>query len=194
MKFVFEFLKTTAVTGFVVLLPVGLALAAIEELFDTVVLITQPLAAYFLEDEFLSGTVIAIIFLFLLFFFVGVIATSRTGKQFGHWLEKTFLKKLGIYSMLKHFTQQFSNNNDKEGYFPAVLTQGDTQVLAFIIEEHKNKRLTVFIPHAPMGISGTVQCVSPEHVSKLNASRMDILDCQRYWGLGTKALLEQIKP
>lgn len=191
MKPAFEFLKTTSVNGFLILLPVGLAIVAIEELFDVAVLITQPIASYFSGNDLLSGTAIAVVLLFLLFFFVGFTARSRTGKYIGRWLEKTILEKLGIYSMLKHFTQQFNNNDDMEGYLPAVLTDGDTQVLVFIIEEHKNKRLTVFIPHAPMGVSGTVQCVSPERVRKLNVSRVDILDCQRYWGLGTKALLEQ---
>jgi uncharacterized membrane protein len=70
-----------------------------------------------------------------------------------------------------------------------VLTQGDSEILAFLFEEHRNGKLTVFIPTAPMDAMGSIQCVLQGSVRELDVHRTAILDCLRYWGLGTKVLL-----
>jgi uncharacterized membrane protein len=63
-------------------------------------------------------------------------------------------------------------------------------MLAYIVEEHADGNLTVFVPLASTPGVGTIQIVGNAKVEKLDASMMDTLGCLFNWGSGTEALLK----
>jgi hypothetical protein len=66
-------------------------------------------------------------------------------------------------------------------------------MLAYIVEEHADGKLTVFVPLGSTPGVGTIQIVGHAKVKKLDASMMDTLGCLFNWGSGTEALLKTHK-
>ena len=73
----------------------------------------------------------------------------------------------------------------------AVATIRDSDMLAFIVEEHDNGDFTVFVPSAPTPTIGSVHCMRPEKVRKLDVPMSAAVNSLMQWGIGSKELFAQ---
>ena len=194
MKRIVEFIKTSVIGGFFVILPVALILFLLVELAEIVILITEPVTEH-LPIETLGGievaTLVAIVLILGACFVTGLAMRTQIGVRFGELVERFGLNRLPGYTLLKSLTQSFSGVQDGSAFAVAVATIRDSDVLGFIIEEHDNGDFTVFVPAAPTPTIGTVYCLKPEKVRKLDVPMSEAVNCIMQWGIGSKALFAQ---
>lgn len=92
---------------------------------------------------------------------VGLFHESVLGKQIGLWLERRVLNRFGPYAMLRSFSRRLSGGDVPGQLQPALLTVGASAwMLAYIVEEHGDGNLTMFVPSAAAPGIGNIQVVA----------------------------------
>ena len=181
--------------GFLLLLPLILSYLLIGALFELLMVLTVPITDL-LPGDFLSGEwsdpIVAAALLLLLCFVFGLADRTETFRRAMDWMEERILRRFAPYSVLKDFSRRLSGSDVPEKLHPALLSTGDgARMLVFIVEEHANDQLTLFVPFASMPGIGHIQIVPAARVEKLDASMMDTLGALFNWGDGTEALLSR---
>ena len=76
---------------------------------------------------------------------------------------------------------------------PALTEIEEALVPAFIIEELKDGRFTVFVPSVPTPFAGAVYILTPERVHPLDVPFTEALKSVSRWGSGSKDLVAAMK-
>ena len=196
MKKLLEFLKTTALGGLFVLLPVLLLYLLLSEALGLIVALATPIADLFPKgtfDEIKHPVVMGLILIVGLSFMIGLVLRSENGRRLGRWIERTVLDRLPVYKALKSLTTGFTEAGKDGGAFKtAVLnsTAGECEIV-YIIEDHGNGYLTVLVPWAPTAFSGSVKVVNQDRLEILDANLGDVSRVLSHWGVGVRELLEK---
>jgi uncharacterized membrane protein len=195
MKRFGEFLKTTALGGFLVLLPLLLLYLLLGQMLGLVIVIATPLA-----DLFPAGTfdrlpfheIIAFGLITGASFLIGIFMRIAYARRLGQWAENTVLQRMPMYSLLKTVTSSLTENEDDDGFIPAIMTlPTGNQVLVAIVEDRGGELLTVFQPSCPTPTVGTLQLVKRDRVRKLDVKLLDVTKVLSEWGVGMQALLNE---
>ncbi len=194
MKGTLDFVKTTAVGGFFVVLPVALVLFLFGKAVAALVMFVAPLLGDLTLRQIGGvgvGTLLAVLLVFLLCFATGLLVRTHLGRLSGNWLELRLLGRLPGYRMLKNLTRRFSGEEGTE-FAPALvdLYGGESRALALIVEELDNGMLTVFLPLAPTPTLGQLHLVRPEKVTRLQAPMGAVLNSIMQWGVDSKKLFQ----
>ncbi len=107
MKQLFEFLKTTALGGVFVLLPVLLLYLLLSEALDLIVALATPIADLFPKGTFEKvefPVIVGLILILGVSFLIGLGLRSEKGRGIGRWIERTVLDRLPAYNALKRLT------------------------------------------------------------------------------------------
>ena len=190
-----RFLGNRFVVGFLLLLPLLLSYLLIGALFDMLMALTAPITDVLPETIFpdkwthrftAAGVLIVICLL------IGLFDESETGKRIGSWIERKVLNRFAPYALLRSLSSRLSGRDVPGQLQPALLAVApDVRMLAYIVEEHADGNLTLFVPLGSTPGVGTIQIVANAKVEKLEASMMDTLGCLFNWGSGTEALLKK---
>lgn len=175
-----NFLFTTFIGGFVVLLPFAIFVLLIKLILGIVVGILSPLTNL-LKNEFnlpvpdyLVSTV-AIAIVVLVCFLIGLTIKTQIGrKSFGH-LERTYLLRLPLYGTIKETVQQFTGAK-KMPFSEVVLVNvfnNGTRMTGFITDEHISGNFTVFVPTGPNPTNGFIFHVKADQIERLEGVKMD---------------------
>ena len=109
---------------------------------------------------------------------IGLFDESETGKRMGNWLERKVLNRFAPYALLRSLSSRLSGRDVPGQLQPALLAVApDARMLAYIVEEHADGNLTLFVPLGSTPGVGTIQIVGQAKVEKLDASMMDTLGC-----------------
>jgi uncharacterized membrane protein len=127
MKRCSEFLKTTALGGLLVLVPVIVLYLLISEVLQIAVTLATPIADHFPK--------------------IGLILRSEAGRRIIEWIEKNVFGRLPAYDALKGLTKSFVGSNEGVVFRPALLmtSEGERQP-AYVVEEHGDRQLTLLVP------------------------------------------------
>ncbi|MEJ2286213.1 MAG: hypothetical protein P8X85_21775 [Desulfobacterales bacterium] len=193
MKKLLEFLKTTALGGLFVLLPVLLLYLLLSEALGLIVALATPIADLFPKgtfDEINHPVVMGLILIMGVSFVIGLALRSESGRRLGLWIERTVLGRLPAYKALKNLTTGFTDSGKDGAFKTAVLnsTGGDREIV-FIIEDHGNGYLTVLQPWAPTAFSGSVKVINQDRLEVLDANLGDVSRALSHWGVGVRDLL-----
>ena len=193
MRNLASFVKTTVVGGFFVVVPVVLAFLIVDETLELVVVIADPIADLFpiegLEPE-TEKTLVGILLIVLISFLTGLATRTEIGARFGGWVEGLVLERLPGYKLFKSVSRRFAGDERDARFLPAVVTTPfGTRMLAFIVEEHENGDMTVFIPSAPTPAVGAIHIVGKEQVRKLDVPITSVATCFWEFGMGAGQLL-----
>jgi uncharacterized membrane protein len=192
MKRLAEFLKTTALGGLFVILPVLLLYLLLAEAIDLIIMVATPIA-----DLFPAGTfdhlefpgVIALLLILSVSFLFGLGIRSRTGRSAGLWFERVILGRLPAYTAIKRLTTGFLEAGEK-GVRAAVLTNSeDEREIVYLIEDHGDGEVTVLQPWAPAAFAGSIKIVSRERIKILDSNLGDVSMIMSHWGVGALDLL-----
>ena len=193
MKRIAEFLKATTVGGLFVLLPViivaGLIGHGVSSVRNAVQALIEKIAGeHAVSEEF--PLLIAIVFLLGLSFFLGIGMVSGKGRKVGNWLERTVLSRIPGYSALKLVFSGFGAA-EKEGAVKTGLLTLDEGIkcVVFVMEDHGDGWLTVFVPETPNPTTGTVQFVRSDLVAILPARLPEVGPALQHWGIGMGAIV-----
>jgi len=195
MKRLTEFLKTTALGGLFVLLPVLLLYLVLAETLELVVALATPIADLFPEgtfDKITSPVIIALILIVGVSFLVGLGLRLGVARRLGRSIELSVLNHLPMYNVLKSLTLGFTEAGENAAFRPAVLmSQDGCRELAYVVEDHNDGNVTVLLPWAPMAFTGSVKIVNRERIETLDVNLGEFTKVLSHWGVGVRDLAER---
>jgi uncharacterized membrane protein len=194
-KFI-DFVKTTVLAGFFVLLPVVVVLGLIGWVGATVIGVLKPVMAIFAIKSvggMVSAALGALLLLLVVCFLTGFFVRMHIGMVTKDWLEGFLLDRLPGYTMFKNLTRRLAGEEGIE-FAPALvdLYGSESWAVGFIVEEHEGGQFTVFVPVSPMPTVGQVYLVPESRVKKLEAKFVDVVNSLTQWGVGSDKILRHL--
>jgi uncharacterized membrane protein len=193
MKKILEFLKTSAIGGLFILLPVLLLYLLLKEIFDLVVELATPIADLFPKDTFEVlhfPTVMAMILILGVSFLLGLTLHSSALRGAGSWIERRLLDPIPGYKALKSLTGGFAKAGRESAFRSALLNSPDgTAELVYVVEELADGRVTVLVPWSPASFAGVIKIVEQDSLRILDASLGKASEVVAHWGVGMGKLL-----
>jgi uncharacterized membrane protein len=193
MRHLLEFLKTTVIGGFLVLLPVVAVLVLIGIALHSVIGIIAPMAANLpikTIGGYAAATLLAVLLILGFCFLAGLLVQLRLGQLVQSWLESHLLRRLPGYTMVKNLTRQVAGQEGTE-FAPALidLYGSEARVIGLIMEELDDGRMTVFVPLSPTSTLGQVYILPAAKVTKLKARFLDVANTLTQWGAEAEKVL-----
>lgn len=197
MKTLLDNMKKAIIDGFFIVLPALLILMLLEETLQMLNEIAKPVAAQIPVNNLLginTSTWLAILLILFLLFFVGTIAHTAMGLRVGDWLTNNLLYRLPGYKLVHTISRQFAGTETDSLFAPAIVSMPlDTEVIAFITEEHDSGDYTILIPNAPTPMVGTIHFVKRDKVRKIDVPLNKVIDCVMKWGIGSAEIFSKSK-
>ena len=195
MRQLIEFLKTTALGGLFVLLPVLLVYLILAEALELIVALASPIADLFPKgtfDEVKLPVIMGLILIVVLSFIIGLGLRSEIGRRLGGWIERVVLGRMPMYNVLKSLTTGFRERGEDGAFTPAMVTsaEGDRE-LAYVIEDHGDGYMTVLLPRAPAALAGPLRIVTRDRVEILDTNLGEFTKVLSQWGVGVHELLDK---
>jgi len=164
MKRLKNFINTTLLGGFIVLLPLAIVALLAKSILGIISRMLLPIATLIhrvLNVEFppIFYNVVAFVLVILLFFFLGLFVRTRIGKNIFESFESKYLAKLPLYSVIKKTVQQFSGVQ-KMPFSEVVLVDAygsGVLMTGFLTDSNPELGIyTVFVPTAPNPTNGFI--------------------------------------
>ncbi len=196
MKTIAEFFKNTIIGGLLVLLPLLLLWGLSAQAFGVVVKIAAPIV-HLLPKDVLADTPrlkqsVAVVLLIGASFIFGVLLRAAFVRRMQQWVEDRTLARLPVYTLMKNLVSGAVQPKSSEGFKPAMLLLSEgMQRPAYVIEDHGDGNLTVFLPSAPAAFSGMVHVVSRDRVVFLNVTLLELMRSITQYGAGLRELLKK---
>jgi len=195
MKRLSSFLKSMAVGGLLVILPMGILVFVVTWFFAKVRDAIHPLTTFVINRspiEGLTADLIVIVVLIAACVAIGALVRTKLGGWLHRVLEAKLLLKAPGYSLIKETVTQFLGTK-KSPFSSVALVQifgNETLASAFVTDEHDDGSFTVFVPTGPNPTSGNIfhlpGCfVHPVDVGVEDAMRT-IISC----GAGSQVLIK----
>jgi uncharacterized membrane protein len=193
MKQLLEFLKTTALGGLFVLLPLVLFYLLLSELLQVVVALATPIADLFPKgtfDQVKMPVVIGIILIVGASFLFGLALRSASLRRLGLWIERTLLDRLPLYNAVKRMGRGLVGAQEGSAFRSGVFnsSNGEKEIV-YVIEDHGDGQMTILCPFAPASFAGSVKIVSADRIEILETSFGDASRVIAHWGVGARELL-----
>jgi uncharacterized membrane protein len=157
------FIRATTIGGLFVLLPVVL----VALLFSKAVGVARAAAAEIIG--LLTGRVPhavqfpllgAILLVIAVSFLLGLIMLSRRAAQSQRRIEQVVLMRVPGYAAVKNILYGLVRTESEGMVRPALLSlSSEKHCFVFLMEEHGDGRVTIFVPGSPSAASGSVQIV-----------------------------------
>jgi uncharacterized membrane protein len=192
MKPPFEFMKSTLLSGVLVILPLGL----VAIIFLKIVGMIAPLATPFVEwlpHSLRFPTLIAVLLLVAVCLLVGLLAQTRAGRGLGTSCEDAILNRIPGYSMVRSLTRRIGNVEESEKFATALVEIEEALVPAFVVEEQADGSYTVFVPSAPTPAVGAIYIIARERVHFVDVSFLKTVKCISSWGIGAGELYRAMR-
>lgn len=198
MKKISEPITTTAARGLFILLPILILFLLIGEIFQLIVALATPLADLIFPPDSLENVneevLLAIAILFVFSLLIGLLAKSIIGKKWGQRVEKNTLGRIPMYRAVKRLTSGFTDAGGDTAFIPGLLNSAaGEQDLVFIIEDHKNGKLTVMLPWAPAAFAGSLKVVDAAKVELVDTNIGEYSKILSLWGVGLPKVLNKNK-
>jgi uncharacterized membrane protein len=179
----------TVVYGLFIIVPVAVVFLLLVKLTEILEKVAAPLG---LESSFgaaivlLIAIVIAVLMVLSFSWIVGSIMRRAVSYE---KFEATILNQIPGYQIIAKVAKGFSEG--EVSYPPALieLHGPGAAVLGFVMEEHDNGQVTVFVPSTPVLTMGNIYLVERERITPLKASAADVADCISQWGMGSRKIV-----
>jgi uncharacterized membrane protein len=188
MKLGLEFVTKSLAAGFLIVVPIYLAVLLLLKAMRSVVSLVRPVALL-LPDSVPAETLLSLLLVLVICFLIGIIVRTGMGKAVREWLEKTLFERIPGYSLIMSLTQQLAGSSRGNVWKPALVEIEEALVPAFIIEEFEDGRYTVFVPSIPTPFAGAVYVLDRKRVHPLDVPFTDALRTISTWGSGSKDLV-----
>lgn len=182
----------TVVYGLFIIVPVAIVFLLLVKLTEILQKVAIPLG---LESSLgaAMALVIVIVIAMLVVLVFGWIVGSVMRKVVSYEkFESTILNQIPGYQIIANIARGFSEG--ETSYPPALieLYGPGAAVLGFIMEEHQNDQVTVYVPSVPVLTVGNIFVVERQRVKPLNASAKEVADCISQWGIRSKNIVERL--
>ena len=180
----------TVIYGLIVIVPIGVVFLLLVKLTEILERIAAPLG---LESNFGAAIalLIAIVAAVLLVLFVGwVVGTVMRRFVSYQKVETTILNQIPGYQIVANLAKGFVEG--EVSYPPALveLHGPGVGVIGFVMEEHADGRVTVYVPSVPVPTVGNIYIVERERLTFLEARAAEVADCVSQWGIGSGRIVD----
>jgi uncharacterized membrane protein len=189
MKRGLQFVAGSFVAGFLIVVPIYLAVLLLLKAMKSVVGLVRPIAL-FIPDAIPGEMLLSLLLVLVICVLIGVAVRTTMGKAVREKLEKALFERIPGYALIRSLTQQIAGSSRERVWQPAFADIEDAMVPAFIIEEFDDGRYTVFVPSIPTPFAGAVYILDRNRVHVLDVPFTDALRTISKWGYGSKALVE----
>lgn len=193
-----NFVKTTLLGGFGVLLPVLILFILFSAVFRFVTTSLRPIAAVFgvglIRSEFVAG-VLSILIMVLISFLVGLAVRTRTGVIYHSVIEDSLLNKIPGYTLVREATKYFEGREERPfSAFALVRPFGsDTLVNAFVTDSHPDGSYSVFVPQGPTLAQGDIYHLKSQDVFIVDVPVSEGIKAVISMGAGSDKILKSLR-
>jgi uncharacterized membrane protein len=192
MKKIAEFIKTTALGGLVLIVPIAVMGVAIGYLINLLISANKAISELLPYDIFGHPAVAvaaAVCTVILICFAAGLLLRTGLGAHLASWLDNLLTEYIPMFGMIKSLTRKFTGK-EALAFTPAEvdLYGSDARMIAFVIEELPDDRYAVFVPSAPALTVGNVFVLPATSVTLLDKSAKVAIDAVTQWGSGASLL------
>jgi uncharacterized membrane protein len=187
MKKSLRFAARALLSGFLIVVPIYLAVLLLLKGMQSVARLVQPFTLL-LPDWLPAERLLSLLLVLIMCFLIGVAAGTRTGRVIRERIEKKFFERIPGYAVMRSLTQQLAGDSRDNAWKPALAEIEDALVPAFIIEEFGDGRYTVFVPSIPTPLAGAVYILERNRVHPLDVPFTQALQVVSRWGSGAKGL------
>jgi len=138
---------------------------------------------------------VAVVVLVTASFIFGMLLRASLFRNVVNLMESHTVGRLPVYAALKGLVSEAFRPEASGGFKPAMLLLAEgMQRPAYVIEDHGDGNLTVFLPSAPAAFSGMVHVVSRDRVVFLDVKLIELIQSIARYGVGQRDLLKKKKP
>ncbi len=191
-----DFIKTTLLGGFGVLLPVLILFIVFNALFKFITNNIRPITNIVTSSSNIQGIladIISIAIIIAICFIVGVAVKTRTGVFFHNVIETRLLERIPGYSLVKDTVKYFGGGQETPFTTVALvrLFAGETLQTAFVTDSHSDGSYTVYVPQAPTLAQGDVYHVRAKDIFVIDVSVEDGIKSVVGCGAGSQRLIKK---
>ncbi len=189
-----NFVKTTAIGGLLVLLPLAIILYVVGELLFTLYTVSlgiieaEPTPQFVKENPFLviaAGVGALIGFCFL----TGLVVKTRLGNYLKHSFKEKVVNRIPVIRAVQRIAERFAGIEGEDFAPVEVEVQEEgIAILGVLVERLPDGRCAVFVPASHVTTVGNVLIVAAEKVRFLDASISDAMAAVSQWGMESERL------
>ena len=188
MKRGIEFVVGSLIAGFLIVIPIYLAILLLLKAMKSLIGLIHPIAML-MPESLPAETLLSLLFVFLICFLVGIAVRTGLGKVVRERLETTLFERIPGYALIRGLTQQLAGSSGEKLWKPAFFESDEGLLPAFIIEEFDDGRYTVFVPSIPTPFAGAVYILDRKRVHPLDVPFTDALRAISKWGSGSRDMV-----
>jgi uncharacterized membrane protein len=191
MKTIIHFIWKTTIIGVLFIAPLLLVLVLVREALHMIAKVLGPIAehlpfppAFGLAKPDIAAAILLVVVVFV----AGLLSQTSLGTALNSTLEQLILRKMPGYTLFKSMAEGAAGVGGNQ--LKVVLANiDDAWLIGFIIEQHDDGMLTVFLPSAPTPTAGMIYFLTEHHVKRLDVSVSAAVKCIKELGVGSRALL-----
>jgi uncharacterized membrane protein len=188
MKQGLVFVARSLLAGFLIVVPIYLAVLLLLKAMKSVVSLIRPVALL-LPESVPAEMLLSLLLVLLMCFLVGMGVRTQIGRVVRERMETTLFERIPGYALIRSLTQQLAGSSSEKVWKPAFFESDEGLLPAFIIEEFDDGRYTVFVPSIPTPLAGAVYVSDPKRVHPLDVPFTDALKTISKWGSGSRELI-----
>ena len=188
MKQRLVFVASSLLAGFLIVVPIYLAVLLLLKVMKSVVDLIRPVALL-LPDFLPAEMLLSLLLVLLICFVIGVLVRTRIGSIVRERMETTLFERIPGYALIRSLTQQLAGSSQEKVWKPAFVEIEEALVPAFIIEEFDDGRYTVFVPSIPTPLAGAVYVLDRKRVHPLDVPFTSALRAISKWGSGSREMV-----
>ena len=181
-----DFLKTTALGGLLVIVPIAIIVFVLGQLLLALFALASDVTSWLNIgiDDALVIFGIALLALVGLCFGTGLFVRTRVGSASKHWFGRNVASRIPMYNALANLTRRFAGVDGTQFAPVEVDLYGSgTRAVGFLVEELPESRAAVFVPTAPVATVGNLYIVSRDRIRRIDASMADTVSVITQWGV-----------
>lgn len=188
MKRILMFVASSLLAGFLIVVPIYLAVLLLLKAMKSVVSLVRPVALL-LPESVAAEMLLSLMLVLVVCLLIGIGVRTRIGTVVRERMETTLFERIPGYALIRSLTQQLTGSSRENVWKPAFFESDEGLLPAFIIEEFQDGRYTVFVPSIPTPLAGAVYISERKRVHPLDVPFTDALKAISKWGSGSRELV-----
>ena len=192
MKQRLMFFGSSLLAGFLIVVPIYLAVLLLLKVMKSVVSLVRPVALL-LPKSVPAEMLLSLLLVLVICLVIGMLVRTRIGGLIRERMETTLFERIPGYALIRSLTQQLAGSSHEKVWKPAFVEIEEGLVPAFIIEEFEDGRYTVFVPSIPTPLAGAVYILDRKRVHPLDVPFTAALRTISKWGSGSRELIASME-
>ena len=192
MKQRLMFFGSSLLAGFLIVVPIYLAVLLLLKVMKSVVSLVRPVALL-LPESVPAEMLLSLLLVLVICLVIGMLVRTRIGGLIRERMETTLFERIPGYALIRSLTQQLAGSSHEKVWKPAFVEIEEGLVPAFIIEEFEDGRYPVFVPSIPTPLAGAVYILDRKRVHPLDVPFTAALRTISRWGSGSRELIASME-